>query len=125
MKRSALLLFALALFLAAPARPDTVILHDGSSYSGQLTIPATGELMLTNTEGVEYSFPVARIQSIVFTPAADILTLRDGSVFSGRYNGVNPIGFTDTQGVGYQFPMKDVASIVFSRSYPPPPAPPA
>jgi hypothetical protein len=127
MKRSALLLLALVLFFAAPARPDTVVLHDGSSYSGQLTIPATGELMMTTTDGVEYSFPVARIQSIVFTPSADIITLRDGSVYSGRYNGVNPIGFTDNQGVGYQFPLKDVASIIFSRNYPPPPppAPPA
>jgi hypothetical protein len=125
MKRSALLLLALAFFLATPARPDTVVLHDGSSYSGQLTIPATGELMMTTSDGVEYSFPVARIQSMVFTPSADIITLRDGSVYSGRYNGVNPISFTDNQGVGYQFPLKDVASIVFSRTNPPPPAPPA
>ncbi len=111
-------LFFFSLSLAAPARPDTIILHDGTSYSGQFGAAPGSQITFTDAQGVQYQFPLHDVQSLVFTSANDIVTLRSGKVYSGNYTGVSPIPFTDTQGVGYQFPVKDVASLVFTRSHP-------
>lgn len=111
-------LFLLALYFAIPVRPDTVILHDGSSYSGQLGRNPGGEITFTDAQGIQYRFPPQDVQSIVFTSANDIVTLRSGKVYSGKYTGADPISFTDSQGIGYQFPLKDVASLVLTRSKP-------
>jgi hypothetical protein len=111
-------LFLLALYFALPMRPDTVILHDGSSYSGQFGRNPGGEITFTDVQGIQYRFPPQDVQSIVFTSANDIITLRSGKVYSGKYTGTDPISFTDSQGIGYQFPLKDVASLVLTRSKP-------
>ena len=102
--------------LLLPARPDTIILHDGSSYSGQFGGAAGGEITFTDTQGVQYRIPRQDVQSLVFTSTNDIITLRSGKVYSGQYTGVKPIPFTDGQGISYQFPVKDVASLVLSQS---------
>jgi hypothetical protein len=114
------LLFLVAA-LASPARPDTVILHSGASYSGQFNGAAGGTITFTDAQGIQYNFPLRDVLSLVFTPSNDIVTLRSGKTYSGQYTGGSPLPFTDNQGVGYQFPTKDVATLVFSRQAPPPP----
>jgi hypothetical protein len=111
-------IFLLTLFLPSFARPDTVILHDGASYSGQFASATGDQITFTDAQGIQYQFPLHDVQSLVFTADNDIVTLRNGKVYSGKYTGADPIGFTDTQGVGYQFPLKDVASLVLTRSNP-------
>jgi hypothetical protein len=109
-------IFLFPFFLASPARPDTIILHDGASYSGQFGAPPGRQITFTDAQGIQYQFPLRDVQSLVFTSSNDIVTLRSGKVYSGNYTGISPIPFTDNQGVGYQFPVKDVASLVFTRS---------
>ncbi len=117
MKRKLALGFLLAtLLLAAFTRADTIILHDGASYSGQFTSANNSELTFTDGQGVQYRFPVNDVQSLVFTATADIVSLRSGKVYSGKFTGATPISFTDSQGIQYQFPLKDIASIVFTRT---------
>jgi hypothetical protein len=115
---------AILFFLAPAARPDTIILHNGASYSGKLDVGADSTITFTDAQGIQYNFPLRDVQSLVFTSTNDIVTLRTGKVYSGQYTGDNPIPFMDGQGVGYQFPTKDVASLVLTRTRPsPPPAP--
>jgi hypothetical protein len=115
---------ATLLFLAPVARPDTVILHNGASYSGKFDVAADSNITFTDAQGIQYNFPLRDVQSLVFTSSNDIVTLRSGKVYSGNYTGVSPIPFMDAQGVGYQFPTKDVESLVLTRTRPaPPPAP--
>ena len=118
-------LFFAGLFLLVPAaRPDTVILHNGASYTGKFDVPVDSTITFTDAQGIQYNFPLRDVQSLVFTSSNDIVTLRSGKVYSGNYTGVSPIPFMDGQGVGYQFPVKDVASLVLTRTRPsPPPAP--
>jgi hypothetical protein len=104
-----------SLVFALTARPDTVILHDGASYSGQFANSTGDQLTFTDTQGIQYQFPLHDVQSLVFTADTDTVTLRNGKVYSGKYTGGDPIAFTDTQGVGYQFPLKEVASLVLTR----------
>jgi hypothetical protein len=113
--------FAILLFLAPAARPDTVILHNGASYSGKFDVPVDSTITFTDAQGIQYNFPLHDVQSLVFTSSNDIVTLRSGKVYSGNYTGVSPIPFMDGQGVGYQFPVKDVASLVLTRTRPSPP----
>ncbi len=115
---------AVLLFLAPIARPDTVILHNGTSYTGKFDVAADSTITFTDGQGIQYNFPLRDVQSLVFAEGNDIVTLRSGKVYSGTYTGVNPIPFMDNQGVGYQFPSKDVESLVLTRTRPtPPPAP--
>jgi len=118
-------LLATTLFFLTPvARPDTVILHNGASYTGKYDVPVDSTITFTDGQGIQYNFPLRDVQSLVFTSSNDIVTLRSGKVYSGNYTGVSPIPFMDGQGVGYQFPVKDVASLVFTRTRPSPaPAP--
>jgi len=109
-------IFLCSFFQTSPARPDTIILHDGASYAGQFGGAPGGQITFTDAQGIQYNFPLRDVQSLVFTSTIDIVTLRSGKVYSGNYTGVSPIPFTDTQGVGYQFPLRDVASLVFTRS---------
>lgn len=108
-------IFLLGLFLPSIARPDTVILLDGTSYSGQFGGAAGGQVTFSDAQGIQYQFPVRDVQSLVFNSVNDTVTLRNGKVYSGRFTGADPIAFTDSQGIAYQFPVKDVTSLVFSR----------
>jgi hypothetical protein len=116
----------LGLFLATPARPDIIILHDGASYSGHFGGAPDGNITFTDAQGIQYQFPAQDVMSLVFTSINSIVTLRSGKVYAGVYTGIIPLPFTDNQGVGYQFPLKDVASLVLTRihgsSAPAPPA---
>ncbi|MBV8515320.1 MAG: hypothetical protein JO260_08475 [Acidobacteria bacterium] len=115
---------AILFFLTPAARPDTVILHNGTSYNGKFDVPVDSPITFTDSQGIQYNFPQRDVQSLVFAEGNDIVTLRSGKVYTGNYTGVSPIPFMDNQGVGYQFPTKDVESLVLTRMRPaPPPAP--
>lgn len=116
---------AILLFVAPVARPDTIILRNGASYSGTFDVAANAQITFTDAQGIQYKFPLRDVQSLVFTPSNDIVTLRSGKVYTGNYTGVSPIPFMDNQGVGYQFPTKDVESLVLTRTRPAPSPSPA
>lgn len=122
-----LLVGLLGFLTVLPISADTIILNDGSSYAGQFTGAASGMVTFTDGKGVQYRFPLSDVQSMVYTPSADIVTLRTGQVYSGHYTGSAPISFRDFNGVQYRFPLKDVASLVLARpsQAPPPSGPPA
>lgn len=107
--------------LASAAFGDTIILHDGSSYSGHLQGTANDVITFTDGSGVQYKFPAADVQTLVFTASGDTITLRNGKAYSGQYTGPAPIAFQGSEGITYRFPVRDVASIVFSHSAPPAP----
>ena len=114
-------LAAILFFLTPIARPDTVILHNGTSYTGKFDVAADSTITFTDAQGIQYNFPLRDVQSLVFADGNDIVTLRSGKVYTGNYTGVSPIPFMDNQGVGYQFPTKDVESLVLTRTRPAPP----
>jgi hypothetical protein len=117
-------IFLLTLAVPSPARPDTIILQDGSSYVGQFAAAPGAPIAFVDPQGIQYQFPLRDVQSLVFTTNNDIVTLRSGKVYSGHYTGATPIPFTDNQGVGYQFPVTEVATLVFTHPTPvPSPAP--
>lgn len=105
---------------SASARADTVILRDGTSYSGQFTTATNGQIGFTDGQGVQYKFPLADVQSLTFSRNQDVVTLRNGKVYSGQYDGPESIGFRDGLGIDYNFPLRDVETIVFN-----PPSTPA
>lgn len=114
--KSGLRLLLAALLLSTLAFSDTVILHDGSSYTGQLRGITANEISFTDASGVQFKFPVADVQTLVFTPTTDTITLRNGKMYSGRYTGPAPISFEGAEGISYRFPISDITSLVFSHS---------
>jgi hypothetical protein len=120
MKRVAAGLFFLLVFSVAAVRADSVFLRGGASYSGQFTGASGGQIGFTDGQGVGYQFPVGDVQSLVFTSGQDIVTLRNGKVYAGQYNGPDPISFRDGQGIDYSFPLRDVETIVFTQNSAPP-----
>jgi outer membrane lipoprotein SlyB len=103
------------LALSLPSSADTVILHDGSSYAGRLTGIENGQIPFVDHAGVQYKFPLADVQTLVFTSSGDTVTLRDGKIYSGSYGGPTPISFQDAEGITYRFPVSAVESVVVSR----------
>jgi hypothetical protein len=111
---------ALLLWLVAtPALADTVILRDGASYNGEFT-QRNGEITFSDSQGIQYKFPVRDVQSLVFSSTTDIVTLRSGKIYSGQYGGPDALSFQDSQGIQYQFPLKDVETLVLTQTDPPP-----
>jgi hypothetical protein len=96
-----------------------VILRDGAHYNGQFT-PLNGEIKFSDSQSIEYKFPVRDVQSIVFSSTTDIVTLRSGKIYSGQYTGPDALSFQDSQGIQYQFPLKDVETLVLTQTSPPP-----
>ena len=80
----------LLLLAALPALADTVITREGASYSGQFAT-AKNEITFTDGSGINYNFPRRDVQSLVFTDSADIVTLRSGKTYSGKFNGTTPL----------------------------------
>ncbi len=117
MKRAVVLLFAALLFSTA-AHADFVILRDGRSYSGVYTGAATGKVTFTDGSGIQYTFPVSQVQSLVFSNVSDHVALRNGQSYSGHLTGVTAIRFRGSNGVGYVFPLKDVSSLVITNDQP-------
>jgi hypothetical protein len=107
----------LASYIAPAAlRADTVILRNGSSYTGQYTAAPGGMVSFTDAMGIKYKFPAHDVQTIVFTNTNDTLTLRDGHSYTGQVAGLTTVQFSDAQGIQYQFPIADVSSLVLSQS---------
>jgi hypothetical protein len=109
-------LLATVLAMAAVAPADTVITREGASYSGQFLGSKDGNIGFTDTTGIGYTFPLRDVQSLVFTPTNDTVTLRNGKVYSGKFNGADPIAFKDNMGILYEFPRKDVETLVLSSA---------
>ena len=106
------LCFAAALFATVPvASADTIILRDGSSYSGDCGLRVVN---FTDGQGVKYEFPIKDVQSIAFNASTDIVTLRGGKSYSGHFTGADTFAFQDAQGIKYQFPSNDIDAIVFN-----------
>ncbi len=57
--KSCAALFLFPFFLAAPARPDTVILHNGASYAGKFDVAPVDQITFTDAQGIQYNFPSA------------------------------------------------------------------
>jgi hypothetical protein len=104
------------------ANADIIVLHDGTSYSGHYTPPGNGTLSFTDNQGIHYDLPVGDVQSLVFSNAADHLTLRNGRTYSGQLNGTEMIAFEGSGGIDYQFPLRDVSSLILTGSPAPAPA---
>lgn len=107
-------LLVLMLGLANFAIADTVITREGASYSGQFLGAKDGTIGFTDASGIGYTFPIADVQSLVFTSTNDTVTLRSGKVYSGTFSGSGPLAFKDNMGILYEFPRKDVETLVFS-----------
>jgi len=128
MKRTALsVVLAFIVGLSVASRADTVITRAGTSYSGQFLGAQGGVIPFTDSSGIQYSFPLREVQSLVFTATNSTITLRNGKVYSGKYSGADPLAFKDNLGILYEFPLKDVESLVVSsaevaKQMPPPPA---
>lgn len=118
MKKTAILSLLTLVFSAAIAHADVVILRDGKSYSGAYTGAATGKLAFKDGEGIQYTFPVSQIQSLVFSNTADHIALRNGQSYAGQLIGVKTIAFQGANGISYLFPLSDVASLVITGSAP-------
>jgi hypothetical protein len=115
-KSGVLLSMVVAIFVSvvpvsAPA--DTVITRAGASYSGQFLGAPSGTIGFTDSSGIQYTFPVRDVQSLVFTASNDTVTLRDGKMYSGTFKGGDSLSFKDNLGILYDFPKKDVESLVF------------
>ena len=110
----------LLLSMSIAGHADTVILAKGASYSGQFT----GRVVnFTDQQGIQYTFPRADVQTLVFNASADTVTLRNGKSYVGHFTGSNPVGFTGTEGIQYQFPVHDIESLVFNGAGQPAPTP--
>jgi hypothetical protein len=104
------------LAITVTAGADTVITRNGASYSGRFLDAAGGTISFTDSSGIQYTFPLQDVQSLVFTETNDIVSLRNGKVYTGKYTGTDPLSFKDTMGILYQFPRKDLESLVLSRA---------
>ncbi|HXX16369.1 MAG TPA: hypothetical protein VEJ47_15825 [Candidatus Eremiobacteraceae bacterium] len=114
MKPLGLVAISVLFFASTSLWADTVILRDGASYSGQFMPANSGQIDFTDGQGVQYNFPISDLQSLVFSRGQDIVTLRNGKLYSGQYNGPDYIAFRDGMGIDYKFPLRDVETIVFT-----------
>jgi hypothetical protein len=103
------------LAVTVAAQADIVITRSGTSYSGQFLGATGGAIPFTDTSGIQYTFPLHDVQSLVFTATNDTVTLRNGKVYSGKYTGADPLSFKDALGILYRFPRKDLESLVLSE----------
>jgi uncharacterized protein YcfJ len=113
-------LYLALLFVTSFALADTIILRDGTSYTGQYN---GGAVMFTDGQGVKYEFPQRDVQSLAFSSASDTVTLRNGKAYSGHFTGITPLSFQDSMGIKYQFPTSDVDALVFNAAGTPVPVP--
>jgi len=111
-----ILLTALLVSVAVSGLADTIITRAGSSYTGQYLGAAGGTIGFTDASGIQYTFPLGDVQSLVFTSTNDAVTLRTGKVYAGKFMGNDPLAFKDNLGILYDFPKKDVESVVFSSA---------
>lgn len=117
MEKILALLFVLLMYSSA-AQADIVILRDGKSYSGEYTGDHSGKIAFTDASGIQYTFPLDQVQSLVLSNVADHIALRNGQSYSGHWTGVTRVSFRGVNGVGYVFPLHDVSSLVISHRNP-------
>jgi hypothetical protein len=101
------------------ASADTIILRDGTSYSG---VSGWRVVTFTDSQGISYEFPLKDVQSVSFNSPNDTVVLRTGKSYTGQYTGSNPLQFQDAQGIKYQFPCKDIDAVVLNGGSAPPAA---
>jgi hypothetical protein len=82
---------------------STIVLRDGASYSGQCMRPNSG-------------------RSLSLPAREDTVTLRNGKVYAGQYNGPEYVAFRDGRGIDYNFPLRDLETIIFIQNSAPPAA---
>ncbi len=114
MKRTILFSLATLILATSAARADYVILRDGKSYSGAYTGAADGRLKFKDGQGIQYTFPLSDVQSLVFSNVADHISLRGGQSYTGQLMGATTIQFRGANGIAYVFPLSDVASLVIT-----------
>lgn len=102
------------LFTTFAATADIIVLHDGTSYSGEYAA-TRNTISFTDNQGIHYDFPVSDVQSLVFATGVDHVTLRNGKSYSGQLAG-DVLPFSGSGGVDYVFPVRDVASLVLTGS---------
>lgn len=120
MKKTVVATLVFLVLAAASAHADFVILRDGKSYAGTYTSAPNGKLAFTDTTGVQYTFPIGDVQSLVFSNLEDHISLRGGQSYSGHLLNTTKVSFRGANGISYVFPLSDVASLVFTA---PPAAP--
>ena len=113
--KKAVLLSIVVLLFSAVAHADFVILRDGKSYSGIYTGSPNGKLTFKDDAGIQYTFPLSDVQSLVFSNLADHISLRGGQSYTGHLLGATQISFRGSNGIAYVFPLSDVASLVFTE----------
>jgi hypothetical protein len=113
MLKPPLLFAATILFFASLSSADTVVLRSGTSYLGRLV---AGTITFADDQGVKYEFPGQDVQSLVFGPSGDVVTLRSGKSYSGHFTGSDPVAFSDAQGIQYEFPVSDLDAIIFNHA---------
>jgi hypothetical protein len=94
---------------------DTVILHDGSSYSGRLTDATNGEVAFTDSAGVKYKLPVADVQTVVFTSSGDTVTPEMGKFILGATTGLARFHFKTLKVLPIRF-LSRTSSLSCSRT---------
>ncbi len=116
MKKLVLVLLLGFLFTFSSASyADIVVLHDGRSYSGAFTGAPSGKLVFKDMQGIQYTFPIAQVQSIVFSNVADHITLRSGHAYKGQLVGLTTLSMNGESGISYVFPLSDVTTLIFSE----------
>jgi hypothetical protein len=114
MKRAIVFSLAMLVFSLA-AHADYVILRDGKSYSGTFRGAPNGKLAFKDSAGIEYTFPIADVQSLVFSNLADHIVLRGGQSYSGKLLNTTRVSFRGANGIGYVFPLADVSSLILTQ----------
>src|ERR1700719_192336 len=95
---------------------DIIVLHDGTSYSGQFTGANGKMLSFTDNQGIHYDLPIGDVQSLVFADGVDHVSLRNGKTYSGQLDAMTTLGFRGDGGIEYQFPVRDVSTLVMTGS---------
>jgi hypothetical protein len=113
------LTFTALLLAASAASADTIILRNGSSYSGHLMGEREARLAFQDNQGVQMQFPFHDVQSVTFGPYGATVSLRNGRTYQGQLSGpeANTLPFVDNQGISYQFPTGEVSSLVISENW--------
>lgn len=114
MKIKAIYFLLLLTFSATIVHADVVVLRDGKSYSGTYPGATNSKLSFQDNAGIQYTFPVSDVQSLVFSNVGDHITLHNGQTYSGQLTGTTTLAFQGTNGVSYVFPISDVSSLILT-----------
>jgi len=116
MKTKAIYFLLLLIFSVTVVRADVVVLRDGKSYSGTYTGAANSKLSFKDNAGIQYTFPISDVQSLVFSNVGDHITLHSGQTYSGQLTGTTTLAFQGSNGVSYVFPISDVSSLILTSA---------